>query len=83
MFDGIVISSRVQKVKPEIQIDKHLLDRYRLNPDETVFIDDMPDNLVAAAFMGIQTIRFINPAQCRRALVDLQCTGNVTPLSGG
>lgn len=73
MFDGIVISSRIQKVKPEIQIYEHLLNLYQLEPAETFFIDDMRENLVAASSMGIQTIRFVDSAQCRQELVDLQC----------
>jgi putative hydrolase of the HAD superfamily len=74
MFEGVVISSRIQKVKPESQIYEHLLNLYQLKPDETIFIDDMQENLLAASSMGIQTIRFIDSAQCARALVDLQCT---------
>jgi putative hydrolase of the HAD superfamily len=66
MFDGIVISCRIQKVKPEIEIYEHLLAVHQLNAVETVFIDDMSENLVAAASIGIQTIRFLNPGQCRQ-----------------
>jgi putative hydrolase of the HAD superfamily len=73
MFDGIVISSRIQKVKPEIEIYEYLLKEYKLNAAETVFIDDMSENLAAASAIGIQTIRFVNPFQCRQALVDLEC----------
>lgn len=73
MFDGIVISSRIQKVKPEIGIYEHLLAAHQLNAGETIFIDDMRENLEAASSIGIQTIQFLDPAQCRRALVDLRC----------
>ncbi|MDH3338699.1 MAG: HAD family phosphatase [Gammaproteobacteria bacterium] len=73
MFDGIVISSRIQKVKPEIEIYEYLLKEYMLNAAETVFIDDMGENLAAASSIGIQTIRFVDPFQCRQALVDLEC----------
>lgn len=73
MFDGIVISSRIRKVKPEIEIYEHLLTVYQLKATETVFIDDMNENLVAASSIGIQTIRFIDPSQCRQALLDLGC----------
>lgn len=69
MFDGVVISSRIQMVKPERQIYEHLLNRYQLEAAETVFIDDMQENLAAAALLGIQTIRFVDAAQCERALV--------------
>ncbi|MDJ0750238.1 MAG: HAD family phosphatase [Woeseiaceae bacterium] len=73
VFDGIVISSRVNKVKPEIPIYEHLLDRFQLEPGDTVFIDDLEENLTAASSVGIQTIRFRDTAQCRRALVNLGC----------
>jgi len=73
MFDGIVISSRVKKVKPEIEIYEHLLNEYKLNAAGTVFIDDMSENLAAAASIGIQTIRFVDYLQCRQDLVNLDC----------
>jgi putative hydrolase of the HAD superfamily len=73
MFDGIVISSRIQKVKPEIGIYEYLLGKYELTPSETVFIDDMSENLAAARSTGIQTIQFVDASQCRQALVDLGC----------
>jgi putative hydrolase of the HAD superfamily len=73
MFDGIVISSRIQKVKPEIEIYEHLLIEYQLKASETVFIDDTSENLTAASSIGIQTIKFVDPPQCRHDLVVLKC----------
>lgn len=73
MFDGIVISSRIRKVKPEIEIYEHLLTAYRLNAADTIFIDDMIENLAAASSIGIQTIRFVDPSKCKQALMDLGC----------
>lgn len=73
MFDGIVISSRIRKVKPEIEIYEHLLNAYELEAAETVFIDDMNENLAAAESIGIRTIKFVDPSDCRRRLVDLKC----------
>jgi putative hydrolase of the HAD superfamily len=73
LFDGIVISSRIQMVKPEIEIYEHLLTTYGLNAAETVFIDDMSENLATAAKIGINTIRFLDADQCRQALIDLGC----------
>lgn len=73
LFDGIVISSRIRKVKPEIGIYEHLLNEYELNATETVFIDDMRENLAAASSIGIQTIQFVDAYQCRQGLVDLEC----------
>lgn len=73
VFDGIVISSRIQMVKPERQIYEYLLNQYQLDPAETIFIDDMRENLEAAALLGIRTIRFIDSAQCERDLAHVRC----------
>lgn len=72
-FDGVVISSRIKMVKPDIEIYQYLLDTYQLNPTETVFIDDLPRNLEAAASLGIRTIRFFDAAQCEQALSEYRC----------
>lgn len=71
IFDGVVISSRIQKVKPDIEIYEHLLNEHNLNAAETVFIDDMSENVAAAASIGIQTIKFEGSFQCRQGLMDL------------
>ncbi|MGI9232759.1 MAG: HAD family hydrolase [Woeseiaceae bacterium] len=73
LFDGVVISCRIQKVKPEIAIYEHLLATHGLEAAETVFIDDMNENLEAASSLGIQTIQFFDPSQCREALTTLGC----------
>lgn len=70
MFDGIVISSRIQMVKPEPQIYGHLLSQYGLDPGKTIFIDDTQENLSAASSLGIRTIRFVDAAECRQALAQ-------------
>ena len=72
MFDGIVISSRIQKVKPDIEIYEHLLTEYQLKASETIFIDDTSENLTAASSIGIQTIKFVDSCQCRRDLEHIQ-----------
>ncbi len=73
LFDGIVISSRIQKVKPDIEIYEHLLAKYQLKASETIFIDDTSENLTAASSIGIQTIKFVDTPQCRQDLMDLKC----------
>lgn len=71
LFDGIVISSRIRMVKPEIEIFEYLLATHQLTAADTIFIDDTKENVAAASSMGIQTIRFVDPSQCRQALADL------------
>ena len=73
MFDGIVISSRIKRVKPETEIYEHLLSEFGLNAADTVFIDDLRENLAAASKIGIRTIRFVDAEQCRHDLANLGC----------
>ncbi len=73
VFEGGVVSCRVRMIKPEPQIFAHLLSEYRLDPADTVFIDDMPENVAAAAQVGMRTIRFVDPAQCERELQAIGC----------
>lgn len=73
LFDGAVVSCRIRRVKPERAIYEHLLREHRLHAADTVFIDDMPENLSAAAQLGIRTIGFVDAAQARQALMELGC----------
>lgn len=73
LFDGTVISCRVNKVKPEPEIYEHLLEAFSLKASQTVFIDDLAENVAAAAAMGIHPIQFTDPEQCRRALRNVGC----------
>ena len=73
LFDGKVISCRINKVKPESEIYEHLLEKYKLEMYNTIFIDDVDLNVNAAAALGIKTIHFKNIKQCRQELQDFGC----------
>jgi len=60
-IDGKIVSYEVKTVKPEKQIYDLLLDRYRLNPKETIYIDDRPENLEIAEMYGILCHHFHSP----------------------
>jgi 2-haloacid dehalogenase len=47
-FDGIVVSGEEGVIKPDPRIFRILLERYRIVPEEAVFIDDNPANAAAA-----------------------------------
>ena len=72
LFQGRVISCRLQLCKPEAGIYEHLLRTYGLEAKETIFIDDVQKNLDAAAKLGIKPLKFESAAQCER---DLQRMG--------
>jgi 2-haloacid dehalogenase len=70
-FDGIVISGELGVAKPDPRIFAHLLETYGLRADATVFIDDLPANVAAAAAAGMHPILFTEPVALRAALREL------------
>ena len=70
-FDGIVISGEFGVAKPDPRIFAHVLETYGLRADATVFIDDLPANVAAAAAAGMQPILFTDPAALRVSLREL------------
>jgi 2-haloacid dehalogenase len=67
-FDGIVVSGEEGVIKPDPRIFRVLLDRYRIAPEEAVFIDDNPGNAAAASALGIHGIHFRSPQLLRDEL---------------
>jgi epoxide hydrolase-like predicted phosphatase len=53
MFDAVVISGEVGMRKPEREIFELALDRMGMPAGECVFIDDLPQNISAAAEAGL------------------------------
>ncbi|HEY1725517.1 MAG TPA: HAD family phosphatase [Steroidobacteraceae bacterium] len=68
VFKGIIISGEVRMSKPEPELFAHLLERFALQPQESVFIDDLPVNIEAAGAAGLHTVLFHDAAQCARDL---------------
>lgn len=58
LFKGIVVSGAVGLVKPEPAIYAHLAATHRIEPAESLFIDDMEINVAAARAAGFQALRF-------------------------
>lgn len=76
LMDGGIFSCIVKLVKPDAKIYHRLLDQYRLNPQECLFIDDTGANVSTARTVGM------NGMQCRgfrkaqedlRDLLGLDC----------
>lgn len=56
-FDGIVASFQERTCKPDPQIFRNLVERYRLNPHETLMLDDSAANCKAAESIGLNAIK--------------------------
>ncbi len=69
--DGAVISYKVGLIKPDPAIYRYLLDTYDIDPTEAVFIDDVQENLDAAAAFGITGILFTDRKSADEELAKL------------
>jgi len=68
LFDGVVVSGEEKMRKPSAEFYRILLDRYKLDPLKTIFIDDSLRNVKGAEKVGIAGIHFHNPKQLKEEL---------------
>ena len=70
-FDGIVVSGYEKLLKPDHAIYRVLMNRYSINPAESVYIDDNKANAEASAELGFHAIHFHSADQLRQELRSL------------
>lgn len=58
-FDGIVVSYQERLCKPDPEIFLNVINRYGLNPEETLMLDDSEANINAARSVGLHGIRIM------------------------
>lgn len=58
LFNGTMISAEIGMMKPDPRIYRCFTERFELNPDECLFIDDNPSNVEAAVCCGWKGIIF-------------------------
>ena len=63
-FDGILYSADVKVQKPDPEIFRILLEKFNINPTESLFIDDRKPNLDCASKFGLKT--FLFKANCSK-----------------
>jgi len=71
LFDGGVVSYKENLIKPEKEIYEKVIHNYKINPSETVFIDDMQENVQVAMKQGIKGIVLENTKNLRDELEKL------------
>lgn len=71
-FDGVVVSGTEKMRKPTLEFYQILIDRYEVNPQEALFIDDNYRNIVAAEKVGIKSIHFTSSERLEKELEDLK-----------
>lgn len=70
-FEGLVVSGEERVIKPDPRIFRILVDRYRLEPRRSAYVDDIAANVEAAAAAGLRAVLFTDPGRLRADLSAL------------
>jgi 2-haloacid dehalogenase len=70
-FEAAVVSGQIGLAKPDPRIYAAAIERCRLDPSRTVFIDDRMENVEAARAFGIHALQFTSAARLRTDLEGL------------
>lgn len=57
-FDGQIISAFEKLIKPDEAIYRVLVEKYGVQPEESLYIDDLEKNIVTARQLGFHTVHF-------------------------
>lgn len=55
-LDDLIISAEINRIKPNLDFYEFVLDKYKINANELLFLDDNIKNINGAKKLGIQTI---------------------------
>ena len=55
-LDDLIISAEINRIKPNLDFYEFILDKYKINANELLFLDDNIKNVNGANALGIQTI---------------------------
>jgi putative hydrolase of the HAD superfamily len=69
--DGYVLSCDVNCIKPDTKIYQILLDNYHLKPHESVFLDDLKDNVESARALGMYGIQVVDEDKALKELYEV------------
>jgi len=70
-FEDIVVSGEVKLAKPDPRIFQLTIQRCRLNPASTLYVDDMRRNVEVALGLGLKGLHFEHPEKLRADLERL------------
>ena len=71
LFDGIVVSGDEKLIKPDPKLYDVLLNRFNIQANESLFIDDNEQNIVTARKMGFHTIHFIEGVDLEKEIKEM------------
>lgn len=68
LFDAVTLSYEVKAMKPSPSIYADVLQKLQLPPAKCAYIDDVQENVAAAAQLGLHAIHFTDSTELRTAL---------------
>lgn len=71
-LDGVVVSGTEKLVKPDKEIYRILLNRYQINAEESLFIDDNYHNIKVADELGFKTIHLTPDVNLEEKVKELK-----------
>lgn len=71
VFDVSIFSAEVGVRKPDEKIFWVMLERMQVKPSETIFVDDLKENIKGAEKIGIKTILYNNPKNTIQKIQNL------------
>lgn len=57
-FDSWVLSHEAGCSKPDPEIFHHAIDKFDLNPSQTIYLDDLEQNIAAGVEAGLRSVRY-------------------------
>ena len=72
IFDAVYASHLMGLAKPDPAFYIYILDREGCSPEQTVFIDDLPDNVEEAEKLGIHSLVFTDVIKLKKDLTALK-----------
>lgn len=69
-FADIVISAEIKMVKPDLEIFEYTLNRFGIKAEQSVFIDDMEYNIIAAQKLNINCVHFKRTPECYDEIIS-------------
>ncbi len=71
LFEAVTVSFEVRAMKPAPEIYRDIIRKLQLPPSECVFIDDLRENVDAAAAAGMRALHFTAPEAFHAQLLAL------------
>ncbi|AZO93415.1 HAD-IA family hydrolase [Halocella sp. SP3-1] len=71
IFDAVYASNKMGISKPNSEFYTYILNEEKVKADETIFVDDMEENVKAALSLGINSILFEDPESLAKKICFL------------